>query len=326
MQITAESPLPEESLYTPVNLTIAYVGNSGATEESLRVWQMIVDEGAEAVVHTGNFDMCDDSHLFREHLDAILGDIPFIPVVGNNDLHLWGDYQHVLSERFNTSEYLQCEGTLFVNWWCIYRGVFIAMSSVGTKCGNGYSHHGWHEEQLQQQLDLTRGDSNNFGVNYVNCAWHKNQHHLQIGKMPNEVGYEMYRLCAEYGALTVTSHDFHYARSHSLNAFDPQVVEEDCVNIACTYDLDDDTVVVVSGLGGFNVKQHINQDLAADEIWASTYGGTGLGGALICKYNYNGITITYCYFMTTDGEIQDEFFYQHTDNTGIPTPAPAPSK
>eukprot|EP01127_Copromyxa_protea_P001418 TRINITY_DN11415_c0_g1_i1.p1 TRINITY_DN11415_c0_g1~~TRINITY_DN11415_c0_g1_i1.p1 ORF type:complete len:470 (+),score=115.78 TRINITY_DN11415_c0_g1_i1:38-1411(+) len=311
---------------TPEEMLIAYVGNSGAVYESLKVWNLIKEEGAEAVIHTGNFDFCDDSSLFSQHLDEVLGNITFIPVVGNNDLHVWEDYQEVLYDRFSTNEYLQCEGTLFVNYWCMYKGLFIAMSSVGTKCGDGYQDYGWHESELRSQLELAE----EYEANWITCSWHKNQHNLQVGYFGDETGYGVYDICAEYGSLTVTSHDFAYARTHALSSFGD--AEDDSVepNITqkCSRDEDDcvydvnagNSVVVVSGLGGFYIDQELDEERVEDEIWGSTY--VGQGGALFCKYNFEGISnLAYCYFKTVDEKIIDEFFITRGE---APVPEPEP--
>lgn len=51
------------------------------------------------------------------------------------------------------SKYLSCEGFLGVNYYCVYRGLFFAFSSVGTMCGDGYDDYKYHEEELQKNLD-----------------------------------------------------------------------------------------------------------------------------------------------------------------------------
>jgi len=319
-QIEVDDPIPIEALITPVNMTIAYFGDSGASEDTLAVYQLVLDEGAEAIVHLGDFDYCDDSTLFGKQIDAAFGeDFPFIPVIGNHDLHVWGDYQDVLGARWeNKTSMLQCSGTLFVNYWCIYRGLFIAFSSVGTKCGNGYSDYGWHESELKRMLELSHNLTEPLEP-WVTCAWHKNQKNLQVGSQGDETGYEMYNLCREEGALIVTGHSHTYARSYALGDMETQTVVDECetpYGDACLYDLYSDAAIVsVTALGGQNTD-NLNEDLAKMPHWAQTYSDNG--GVLFCKYNYNAIPdLAYCYFKSVDGTVHDEFYYRQRNATSF---------
>jgi len=313
--IVPQDPMPTSVFLTPVNMTIAYVGDSGGTEESLSVYALIADENAEAMIHVGDFDYCDDPTMFNEQLNAVLGpDFPIIPIFGNHELHVWGEYAEVLGARWEniTGDYLQCNGTLFANYWCIYRGLFIAFSSVGTKCGDGYRDYQWHEEQLD--LMLTASDEFNVGVikPWITCAWHKNQEYLQVGEKSDETGYGVYDICRDKGALIVTGHDHNYARTHSFDNVETQVVKDPCLTTrdgVCLYDLyDSAAIVTVVGLGGHE-KVELNTDISSLPYWAAAYDQAS--GALFCKYNYNGdSSLAYCYFKTIDGDVIDEFYYK----------------
>jgi len=321
--ISVDANISDYARFTPVNMTIAYVGDSGASAETLKVYQLIASEGAELVVQVGDLDYCDDSTLLVTQLDATLGNIPFLPVVGNHDLHVWGDYLEVLQTRWARTvdtDVLQCDGILFTNYWCIYKGLFIAFSSVGTKCGDGYTTYTWHEDQLEAQLALA-DDYGPKGLRYVEpwitCAWHKNQEHLQLGDKGDETGYGVYDLCRREGALIVNGHSHVYARTHGMGQMSQLEVTDSCTSTlddtgVCIYNLfDNEAIVVTVGLGGFQQPDDpidFNQDLVNEPQWAAKY--NSMSGALFCVYNYQGFdNLAYCYFKTTNGDVVDEFYY-----------------
>jgi len=282
---------------------------------------MIADEGAELVVHVGDFDYCDDSTLFVEYLDAALGDIPFFLVVGNHDFYVWGDYTEVLQERWGRTvdaDFLQCEGILFVNYWCMYRGLFIAFSSVGTKCGDGYDEYGWHEDQLREQLRASHAyaDTRRTLVEpWINCAWHKNQQVLQLTDKGDETGFGVYNLCSREGALILNGHSHAYGRTHGLRDVSNLEISDSCeteLDGICIYNLfDEQSIVTVVGLGGRDTSEigvDLNEEFSNAPHWAATYNEQF--GALFCVYNYQGFeNLAYCYFKTTSGHVVDEFYF-----------------
>jgi hypothetical protein len=107
---------------------------------------------------------------------------------------------------------LQCSGTLGINYYCWYRGLFFAFSAVGVKCGSAYNDFAWHEERFKEMLqnsviplfiqtiNFCLQDPEKFRV----CVWHKNQALMQIRGKDNDTGWNMYNMCAEKGALIVT--------------------------------------------------------------------------------------------------------------------------
>jgi len=316
VRVSATIPVPLPATITPINMTVGYVGDSGASEHTLSVYQLMIDEGAELIVHVGDFDYCDDSTLFGTQLNATLGNVPFLAVVGNHDLHVWGDYSNILETRYNAvlnSDYLQCDGILFVNYWCLYRGLFIAFSSVGTKCGDGYSSYGWHETELKNQLEISHNFSTTGYVEpWVTCAWHKNQEKLQLGSKSDETGYGVYNLCSDEGAFIVTGHSHTYGRSYGLGNIEQLEIKDQCqtkVDGVCIYDLSvNEAIVSLVGLGGKEENHPFVDDNANLPHWASKY--NAVSGALICVYNYNGLAnVAYCYFKDINGAIIDEFFY-----------------
>eukprot|EP01127_Copromyxa_protea_P023379 TRINITY_DN8728_c0_g1_i1.p1 TRINITY_DN8728_c0_g1~~TRINITY_DN8728_c0_g1_i1.p1 ORF type:complete len:438 (+),score=47.67 TRINITY_DN8728_c0_g1_i1:74-1315(+) len=311
VNVTFTRPLPEQVILTPVNLTVAYLGDTGVSEDTLAVYQLIKDEEAEMMVHVGDFDYCDDPTLFHRQLDAMFGEkYPILAVVGNHDVHMWSDYQEMWLEHFNRhannpSPYLACEGYLGVNYYCIYRGLFFAFSSVGTMCGDGYSEYEFHEKQLQHNLDarsqLPSADP------WTMCAWHKNQKLFQIGKKSDETGYGVYDICRQNNGLVVTGHNHQYSRTHTISNVEDQTIAAKCEpgDEDCVYDLNEVALITVSGLGGRNLID-FNEDLENLPFWAAKYNEAF--GVMFCKYNFNGDpNMAYCYFKDVEGGIHDEF-------------------
>jgi len=310
-KIDATFPLPNSALQTPVNMTIAYVGDSGAGINAINVYQLIAAENAEAVILLGDFDYCDDSTLWGRQLRAALGDgFPIIPVMGNHELHVWEDYSDIISDMDfwqNPPEYFQCSGTRYVNYWCVYRGLFLAFSSVATACGDGYQKQGWHERELSDMLDLSYEEG--FDNPFVNCIWHKNHKNFEVSSSRAEVQDKMYDLCAERGALIVNGHDHVFGRTHNFrNAADPTPVTIcERGDESCFYQLQNSSIVVVAGLGGWERSPIEFDDLGEQFATVSN----SEFGALFCVYNFNGNSDqVYCYFKTVSGFIVDEFYFK----------------
>lgn len=310
--LTAQRPLPSTVTTTPINLTIAFVGDSGATADSLKVYRLI-KKNAEMLIHMGDFDYCDDPGLFHYQVDAVLGkDFPMVAAIGNHDIYKWPEYEKELHSHFTghgngTHPGLVCEGLIGVNYWCMYKGVFVAFSSVGTMCGGGYSKYGYHESELQRNLEVSRNLSL-AQKPWTVCAWHKNQKYYQVGGKKNEVGYGVYDICRKYGALIMTGHEHSFSRSKPIDIVETQHFSQSCGgNPNCAYNLTDGTTIVtVTGLGGRGMRK-VDATLGALPHWDSTFADNH--GVLFCKFNYNGNeNLAYCYFLDIDGNQHDTFF------------------
>src|SRR5262245_55265443 len=57
----------------PPNLRIAFIGDQGLDADAQAVLTMIRDEGASAVMHSGDFDYEDNPEAWNHQIDAILG-------------------------------------------------------------------------------------------------------------------------------------------------------------------------------------------------------------------------------------------------------------
>src|SRR5438093_6861271 len=99
----ASGPIP-----TDPHLKVAFIGDSGNGEDFRRVLGLIKSEGAQMVMHQGDFDYASDADGFFATIDSILGpDFPYFASVGNHDAGSWattctdpdGCYARFLKER-----------------------------------------------------------------------------------------------------------------------------------------------------------------------------------------------------------------------------------
>src|SRR5262245_44355886 len=81
--LSAERPLRAK---TPGNYMIAFIGDQGLGENAQAVLKLIKNEGAEAVVHSGDFDYQGNPAAWEAQINAILGsDFPYFASPGNHD-------------------------------------------------------------------------------------------------------------------------------------------------------------------------------------------------------------------------------------------------
>lgn len=294
---TATNSMPVKE--TPVNFTIAFIGDQGVSENAKKVLQLIDGEGADLVLHQGDLGYAAGPQEWELQLNGILGeDFPYLTSPGNHDPPSWREYQQLLQERIDRIPGMKCSGSLGVMSSCSYKGILMVFSGVGLFEGD---HQSYVEEQLEQP------------ARWKICSWHMNQQAMQTGSKRDEVGWEMYETCREAGAIIATAHEHVYARTHLLSSMQNQTV----VSMDDTLMLQPGkTIAFVSGLGGGSIR---NQDRCLPTTppygckgeWAAIYTSDQQAnfGALFCKFTYNGEeSKAYCYFKDIGGRIADEFY------------------
>lgn len=279
-----------DSSYSPV--TFAFFGDQGKGEGSRSVLQLVQNEGADAVVHVGDFDYANNPEAWDNQISAYLGEtFRYLSVVGNHDLMAWDGYQQKIADRIARLADVHCTGAIGTDFTCVYGPVTIIFSAVGTMDGD-------HTTYLDSALDAAT-------TPWVICAWHKNQHDLQTGEKTDEVGWDAYNICRQHGAFIITGHEHSYARTYLLGGFDPEVV----ANTSDTLMLQPGfTAVAVAGLGGHSVR--VGQpDLVASPWWATTYNknNDAVPGALFCRFADSGTDHASCYFKDIQNVVRDRF-------------------
>eukprot|EP00511_Aplanochytrium_stocchinoi_P006165 CAMPEP_0204836088 /NCGR_PEP_ID=MMETSP1346-20131115/24243_1 /ASSEMBLY_ACC=CAM_ASM_000771 /TAXON_ID=215587 /ORGANISM="Aplanochytrium stocchinoi, Strain GSBS06" /LENGTH=415 /DNA_ID=CAMNT_0051970555 /DNA_START=94 /DNA_END=1338 /DNA_ORIENTATION=- len=204
----------------PENLTIAFLGDI-ALESYEDVLSTVPAEGAEMLVINGDLTYGTDTEGMEKKLSQILGqDFPVFFTVGNHDTGIWTDYQEQIQKRYmrardaSTSDDIGCQGTLGVDQVCMYKGLGIVLSGIGSTCGD--------DKELNTNLvnALQQFEDNN--VTWRNIYIHKNQHKLQTGGKDDEVGWEPYDASLAFGAIVHNSHEHTYGRTHQLSGFGPK--------------------------------------------------------------------------------------------------------
>ena len=277
----------------PPNFKVAFIGDQGIGAGARALLHTIKAEGAQMVLHQGDFDYGDDPDAWDGMINDILGpDFPYFASIGNHDVLAWPGYQQKLLERLNRVDGAHCTGELGVKAVCSYRGLFFLLSGAGTMDTG-------HEAYIREQL---ANDDSLWKV----CSWHKNQRLMQVGGKEDEVGWGPYQACREAGAIIATGHEHSYSRTHLMDNFETQ-------GIASTSGIlrveKGKTFAFVAGLGGRSIRSE-DPELASNPWWASIYTATqGANfGALFCSFNKDGVAnLAHCYFKDVDGLIPDEF-------------------
>jgi hypothetical protein len=296
------SPVRPQGNLPPVNFTIAFIADQGLGPNAEAVLTLIKNEGANAVLHQGDFDYVDNPAGWDSQINRILGpDFPYFASVGNHDAARFygsGGYQEFLAARMNRLG-IPWEGDLGVQSSCYYGGIFIVQTAPGTL---GTNHELYIRDQLAADNSIWRISS-----------WHKNMRLMQVGGKTDETGWGVYEEARAGGAIIATAHEHSYSRTHLLGNFESQTVASTDNTLILASD-DPSTQPdesrsfgFVSGLGG----ESIRSQLLDGDWWASIYTldqGANYG-ALFGVFNYQGNPRrAYFYFKDIDGNVPDRFF------------------
>ena len=201
-------------------VTVAFIGDQGLTKNSRAVLRMIKDQGADMVLHQGDFDYRHKPGRWDAMISNILGaDFPYFASIGNHDIKAWSGpngYQAKLRARLARIDGAHCSGDLGMRSACTYRGLFFILSGIGTlpkKSPDEPEHVAYIKEQLAKTEATWRI-----------CSWHKNQRTMQLGGKRNSVGWQAYEACREAGAIIATGHEHSYSRTHLMGSFERQSV------------------------------------------------------------------------------------------------------
>jgi len=215
---------------------------------------------------------------------------------------MWKDYQQKLYERLAKTPDVTCTGDLGIKSTCTYQGLFFILSGIGT-FGTG-DHGKFIKDELSKNNSI-----------WSICSWHKNMNKMQVGRIDDGTGWEVYEECREGGAIIVTGHEHSYSRTKTLISIKNQIVDTDWPDSNNLKLGNGTSFVVVSGLGGVNIR---NQDhclpttfpYGCNGEWASIYtSDQGASyGAFFCSFPVEGQqNKASCYFKDINENIPDEF-------------------
>jgi len=289
-------------IQTDSDFRVAFIGDQGNTMQSIAVLNLIKNEGAQMVLHQGDFDYGDNPDGWDKMISDVLGsNFPYFASIGQHDELKWNGYQEKLYDRLKKNPNAECIGDLGVKSSCTYKGLFFILAGPGMK---GSGHSSFIENELNDNDHIWRI-----------CSWAKNMHYIQTGEKPDKVGWEVYENCKNGGAIIATAHEHVYSRTKSLINIENQIVdyrwsEPDKLRVK-----EGSTFVFVSGLGGKSIRDQ-NRCLpdfypyGCNEEWAKIYTSNQGAefGALFCTFNVDGQpNNAECYFKNINGGIVDEF-------------------
>ncbi|MGH7494261.1 MAG: DUF7594 domain-containing protein [bacterium] len=306
---------------TPANFKIAFIGDQGSGRNGLAVLNLIKNEGAKAVVHSGDFDYRDNPRAWDDQINSILGtDFPYFASIGNHDdSSFYGvdGYQSFLIARMNRQG-VTWDGDLGVKSSFNYKGIFFLLTGADVLGSD-------HDIYIRDKLAADRSI-------WSISSWHKNMKAMQVGGKGNETGWGVYEESRKGGAIIATSHEHSYQRTHLLSSCQNQTVASTSDTLVVTKDrigtVEDEgrTFVFVSGLGGQSIR---DQERCLPSIppygcngeWASIYTSTQAAahGALFGIFNYNGNTrLAHFYFKAINGVVPDDFYVlSHVEDSDV---------
>jgi len=301
---------------TVPNLKVAFIGDQGNNSNSIAVLNLIKNEGAQMVIHSGDFDYGDNPTAWDNNITSVLGaNYPYFASVGNHDVAAWPGYQQKLQERLARVPEAICTGDLGVQSPCRFRGLFFLLSGAGTM-GSG------HDVFLRDQL---AADNSVWSV----CSWHKNQREMQIGGKGSEVGWGPYEECRIGGGIITTGHEHSYSRTKTLINMQTQTVDPAWPDPNTVRVIPGSTFAFVSGLGGSSIRDQerclpTSYPYGCNGEWAKIYAlqQGAKEGALFITFNVDGDPRkARGEFKNVNGEVVDTF----TIFAGSGAPPPPPS-
>lgn len=329
---------------TEPNLKVALIGDTSEGANFQAVLNLIEAEGADIVLHQGDFDYANDPDGFFAVIDGVLGPtFPYVGSIGNHDAASWpegcsdpdGCYATFFKQRMAATGITPDDPNLNDEMYSAdFRGlgmVFVGESSAATgDCAtnpNGYACY--IRNQLQTDRHIWRI-----------CSWHKNQAAMNIGGKGDEMGWAVYNNCVDLGAIIATGHEHSYERTKTLT--DPETQTVDLVQHPLSGGVPGNpnslrvmpgaSFVFVSGLGGNSMRTQdrclpATYPYGCNNEWGSIYtlnqtNNQSRYGALFIEFYVDGDPYkARAYFKTTTGVVVDSFEiradFQDADGDGI---------
>jgi len=291
------------------SVVIAFIGDqgwepAGQADGPRAVLQLVKDEGADAVMHQGDFDYLDDPAAWEQQIDDILGpDFPYFVSVGNHDTGEWegvGGYKEHMQQRAQRLS-IAWDGELGEMAALHFQTIHLLFGAPGTLGSDPTVYADFFASVLA-------ADTSTWRI----CSWHKNQRLMQVGGKSDEAGWEVYETCRVGGAIIATAHEHSYSRTDLLSSTESQTVASTSDTLHITNGA---SFVFVSGLAGKSIR---DQELDGD-WWAAVYTSDQNAnyGALFGVFNFDGRgDLAYFYFKDIHGHIADEFWVVSDVNRG----------
>ncbi|MDF1661216.1 MAG: metallophosphoesterase [Planctomycetota bacterium] len=285
-------------------VTIAFIGDQGYGKNSRAVLELIKAEGADCVLHQGDFDYRDRPVRWEKQINDVLGEkFPYFACIGNHDEEAFfgpNGYQSFIAARLKRLG-MEYQGDPGVRFSLTFKTIFMVFSAPGL-LGN------------DPKLDAVfiRDQFSRSSAPWRVSSWHKNQRDMQAGGKGNGTGWDVYEESRRAGAIIATGHEHSYSRTHLLARCEIPLVASKANTLELAID-DPKTpkdegrsFVFVSGLGG----QSIRVQKRDGPWWACifTKDQDANHGALFGVFETKGDELMgEFYFKTIDGRIIDRF-------------------
>ncbi len=291
-----------QETHSPGSFTIAFIGDQGLGPAAEAVLTLIKNEGADAVLHQGDFDYHDDPAGWDGQINRILGpEFPYFASVGNHDAARFygpGGYQEFLEARMRRLG-IPWEGDLGVRSSFSYRGIFIVLTAPGIFGTGSYDLY---------IRDRLAADNSVWSIS----SWHKNMRLMQVGGKGDETGWGVYEESRRGGAIIATGHEHSYSRTRLLGSFENHTVAGTGGTLVLASDDPDSpadegrSFAFVNGLGGESIRPQVMRGDWWVGIYTSDQGANF--GVLFGVFNYQGDPrLAHFYFKDIGGNVPDDF-------------------
>ena len=244
----------EKPIHADTEFRVAFIGDQGLGPDAITVLNLIKDEGAQIVLHQGDFDYVDNPDAWDKQISDVLGsDFPYFASIGNHDVIELSGYQEKLYDRLEKNPDVVCNGDLGVKSSCTYKGLFFILAAPGLV---GSDHDSFIEKQLSDN-DST----------WKVCSWHHDYRHMidldlkvwytgveGFEYFDKNTGWEVYENCKNAGAIIANGHMHTYHRTQTLINIENQDVDPEWSEPNKLRVDEGATFAFISGLGGDTIR------------------------------------------------------------------------
>ncbi len=283
----------------PAGFKVAFLGDQGLGADSVAVLQLALDEGADVIVHLGDFDYNDDPVAWLAQIQDVLSPcFPYFAVAGNHDQDQFPAYQDAIAGLLDCAG-VKWHGEAGMQYSFTYQGVYFVLTTPGMLGGGDAAY-------VADRLATPAAQAAVWRIS----GWHVLMRNMQIGGKSDESGWDVYENSRLGGAIIATAHEHSYERTNLLSDMSSQTVVGEDLVIS-----EGETFAFVTGIGGSSIRDQercvpTTWPYGCNGTWASIYASQqgATHGALFIEFNVEGNPrLARGYFKDIDGIVPDEF-------------------